>query len=148
MGYHADTTGVDFIIPEENLTAAFEALKELDKRDELKSGFAYGTLPDGSYGKTETYFAWMPADWVSQFPTVGRVLAELGFDVSSEKGGGDLEIYGYSAKTGDERHFLEALAPFVKPGSYLEWEGEDRERWRWDFDGQAMTQTTGRIIWD
>ena len=33
---------------------------------------------------------------------------------------------------------LDALAPFVDAGSYLEFEGEDGYRWRWVFNGKEL----------
>ncbi|QGJ92853.1 hypothetical protein PBI_BEAGLE_94 [Arthrobacter phage Beagle] len=146
MGYYASITAADFTIPTEKLDAAFEALKELDKHNDLKSGGSFGTLPDGTHGQKSWHFAWMGDDWTEKCKSVGDVLAELGFEISGTDG--DLEIYGYATKSGDEEHFLRALAPFVKPGSYLEWEGEDSQRWRQDFDGETMTEKSGRTIWE
>ena len=146
MGYNVETLGVDFLIPAANLDAAYQALVELNKRDDLKSGGAYGPLPDGTYGCIEKYFAWMPANYPEVCKDVAAVLKEVGFEVSDD--GDDLSIDWYANdKSGDEEHFIRALAPFVTPGSYMEWEGEDRERWRWEFDGTTMTTKTGTITW-
>jgi len=146
MGYYAGITAADFTIPAEKLDAAFEAVKELDQHNELKSGGTWGTRPDGTSGQIGWHFSWMDEDWTERCKNLGDVFAELGFEISGTDG--DLEIYGYNSKVGDENHFLRAVAPFVKPGSYLEWEGEDMERWRWDFDGTTMTEKSGRTIWE
>ena len=148
MGYSVETLGVDFLIPTENLEAAFTALKELNKRDDLKGGRAAGTRPDGSYGIIERYFAWMPANYDETCKDAEEVFNELGFQTSVDNEGLRVEWWIDNSSRGDEEHFFEAVAPFVKPGSYIEWEGEDYQRWRWDFDGKTMTEKTGTITWE
>lgn len=39
-------------------------------------------------------------------------------------------LTGYDSKTGQEDLFVAAAAQFVKPGSFLQWKGEEGERWR------------------
>lgn len=69
-------------------------------------------------------------------------LQQMGFNVETTDDG--LSITGYDYENqGDEEDYLIALAPYVKAGSYLEWEGEDSLRWRWDFDGKDMYYTSG-----
>lgn len=46
-----------------------------------------------------------------------------------------------------DEQMLECLAPFVEPGSYLEFEGEESERWRYWFDGQQLVEDIPDIIW-
>ena len=57
-----------------------------------------------------------------------------------------LYLEAYDSKAGAEDHFLEAVAPFVTPGSYIEWRGEDDTMWRQDFDGQYMNVKEGRVV--
>lgn len=147
MGYCVETLNVDFTIPADKLDEAYKALVELNNRDELKSGGAWGQLPDGKgYGCIEKYFSWMPANYPETCKDVAAVLKEVGFETSEEEEGLRVDWY-VGEKSGDEAHFFEALAPFAKPGSYMEWEGEDRQRWRWEFDGTTMTTKTGTISW-
>lgn len=69
-------------------------------------------------------------------------LQEMGFNAETTDDG--LTITGYDFENqGDEEEYLITLAPYVKAGSYLEWEGEDSLRWRWDFDGEDMFYSTG-----
>jgi hypothetical protein len=147
MSYNVETIGADFVIPPENLDACFEALKALNKRDELKTGGSYGRRPDGSYGQISAYFAWMSETYDEECRNAAQIFEELGFTTSEDDEGLRLEWFDNN-KTGAEAVFLEAAAPFVRPGSYLEWEGEDRSRWRQDFDGTTMTTRTGTITWD
>lgn len=147
MGYNVMITGADFTIPEENLPAAFEAMKALNKRDDLKTGGAY------SGGKqTEIWFAWMSPNYDETCKDAAAIFEELGFEVVEDTVDGRqvLRIEGYDSKTGAEDHFLAAVAPFVTPGSYLEWEGEDGSRWRQEFGGpdEGVRHRTGYTAWE
>lgn len=147
MGYNVNITGADFVIPADKLEPAFEALKALNKRDDIKSGRAAGTRPDGTYGIIEQYFSWMPANYDETCKDAEAVFKELGFETYLNEDGG-LELTGYDSKAGDEDHFLEAVAPFVTPGSWIEWEGEDGTRWRHEFEGATITARPGRTVWE
>lgn len=41
---------------------------------------------------------------------------------------------------GDCLIMFKAIAPFVTEGSYLQFEGEDGERWGYHFTGEALTE--------
>ena len=142
MGYYVKTRGIDFTIPKEHLEAACQALKDLNKRDELKTGGAWG--PDG---RTEAWFAWMPADYDETLHSAEEILKEVGFEVY-DNGEGGIELAGYDSKSGQEEHFVAALAPFVKEGSYIEWEGEDGELWRQVKVGDQIITQSGYITYD
>jgi hypothetical protein len=128
MGYYVTLTQASFTIPADKLGDAFEALKELNKRDELKSGGSYGELPDGTYGHTQSWFSWMDPEYDKTLKSAREILEALGFTVEDFNGG--LTITAYDDKIGDEEHFIRALAPFVAEGSHLDWKGEDGTLWR------------------
>ena len=151
MGYYVQIWSADFGIPEENWDAAFEAVCELNKHDELKTGGSWG--PNG---KEEVWFAWMPKDYPAEalaeyeekklpHPLVW-VFQQLGFDWEMEDG--EFRLTAYDSKTGAEDHFLEAVAPYVRPGSSLEWSGEDGEKWIEKYDGKTVSRFQGRIVYD
>lgn len=146
MGYNVMLTGSDFKVAPDKLEPLLQALKDLNKRDDLKTGGAWGQLPDGTMGQTEKWFAWMPADYDQTVTSAAEVFEELGFTVTTEDDG-TLILEEYDSKAGAEDLFLMAAAPFVTAGSYLEWEGEDGERWRQDFDGETMKTRMGTITW-
>ena len=147
MGYVVSLENADFSIPKEHWDAAFEAVCELNEHDELKSGGGQG----------EKWFSWMLPD----YPRVAReeyltrkrphplmvVFEELGFDWLVEDERGFCLTY-YDNKSGDEDEFLLAVAPFVRPGSVLDWLGEDGAMWRQEFDGKTITTKTGRVVFD
>jgi hypothetical protein len=146
MGYYVTVYAADFSIPKENWDAAFEAVAELNNRDELKNGGGGGQL----------WFSWMDPDYPAKalaeyeakklpHPLVW-VFQELGFDW--EVWDDDFRLTQYDNKTGAEEHFLEAVAPFVRAGSSLEWRGEDGEMWRDEFDCKTVVTKQGKVVYD
>lgn len=145
MGYNVTMRGANFTIPADKLDAACQAMKDLNKRDELKTGGSFTFNPDGT-PKRKPCFAWMPEDYDETMHTAAEILMALGFEVSAEEGE-DLHLLGYSDKTGSESVFLAALAPFVPAGSFVNWEGEDGELWQDYFDGASVTTKEGSVVY-
>ena len=136
MGYYVHITYSNAVIPAENLPAALDALRGLDARDDLKSG-------GSSAG--DKWFSWMNHFDLANAPTVLSVLEQLGFEVDSD-GRGGLSIIGYDSKTGDEGIFIQTLAPYIESGSYIEWQGEDNEAYRWHFHHGLMTTEYNKCV--
>lgn len=149
MGYYVTLTGADFRIPEAKWTDAFNSVAELNQYDDLKNGGSFG--PDG---QTEKWFAWMPKDYPADAVQAWKdgdvshplffVFKQLGFELTVLDGYMHLEAY--DSKAGDEDHFLDAVAAFVTPGSWIEWRGEDDTMWRQEFDGKSMKVKEGRVV--
>lgn len=50
---------------------------------------------------------------------------------------GNINLVWFRAeKLHDQRAMLNDIAPFVREGSYIEMQGEDFKRWRWEFYGE------------
>lgn len=131
MGYYVRTTGSNFYVAQSKKNAAYEALCALNQRDDLKTG--------GS-------FSWMAADYPSKCEDLKEVLEEVGFDVVEDEAGNVTGLH-YDSKTGQESLFLSALAPFVRDGSHIDWQGEEGEHFRYEFSGGRMLERDGRIVW-
>jgi len=136
MGYYVQITYSNAVIYSEHLPAALEALRALDARDDLKSG--------GS-NRGDKWFAWMNDFDLANATSVVSVLKKLGFEADSDAHGG-LEIGGYDSKMGDEGIFIQTLAPYIESGSYIEWQGEDNEAYRWHFHHGLMTTEYDRRV--
>jgi hypothetical protein len=136
MGYYVHITDSNAGIGLDEMPAALDALRALDARDDLKSG-------GSSAG--DKWFSWMNDFDLANAPSVASVLERLGFDVDHDSYGG-LSIIGYDNKKGDEGIFIQTLAPFIESGSYIEWQGEDSQAYRWGFHGGEMeTQYDRRV---
>lgn len=144
MGYYIDLVKSDWYVPIENENAAFQALKDLNRpeNNHLKSGGSFG--PDGK--KSVFWYSWMPEDYDAHAESVADVLEMLGFECLADSTGTRITGW-YQEKMGDERVFLNALAPYVPDGSYLEWRGEDFRAWRYFFSNGTMIEQQGTIFW-
>lgn len=144
MGYYVSTIDVNFTIKADKSEEAYKALCELNNHNELKRG---GRFPsekkDGPHDGV--WFSWMDWNYPETCPNLETILQQLGFETDTNEG--NLSVWGYDSKSGNEDLFLEALAPFVEPDSYIEWRGECGAMWRNEFDGKAMTTKTGVIAW-
>lgn len=136
MGYYVNTTGGEFVVPAENILAAYAAVCALNDHDELKWGGSYGgggidksaPRPAGMDHHPARWFSWMPADYPNKCGTLCEVFQTLGFDVIEDAQ--ELRVVSYDSKTGQEEIFLEAIAPFCTEDSFFEWRGEDGAQWR------------------
>lgn len=143
MGYYVEVVGGGFTVKEENINGAMDALTRLngdieygvdDMEDIVLSD---GAVPSGA-------IKWLPYDFPIRLSGLAEVLETLGFLVNVIDG--DLKVFGYDGKTGDEMDVLSAMAPFIEEGGYLLWEGEDGNTFRDDsFDGEKMTSSYGGL---
>jgi len=53
----------------------------------------------------------------------------------------------YGEKYSDGEILFEALAPYVKEGSYIQMLGEEDDMWRWVFSDGKVTEKKPTIIW-
>lgn len=103
MGYYVSTEDVDVFVPAE---VAESAVMMLDAMS-LGACTLEGAPP---------------------VQALAEVLGNNGFDVSDTAAG--VRINWYNDKSCNEGSVLVALAPFVAEGSFMEWRGEEGERWR------------------
>ena len=124
MGYYVTLTHANFVIPPENLDAAYKAMCDLNvTHDSQKTGGAW------SGGKqTAKWFAWMDANYPETCEDAAEIFKELGFDYYLWDDG-SLEIQGYDRKIGNENLFIEAAGRFANEGWFLHWRGEEGEQW-------------------
>lgn len=148
------TMDVDLTIPAENTQEAFQALCNLNAKDDLKSGCIFSSQklikPENSTSlaeDTSVRFINMPWNYDELYETVEEILEVLNFSVEKDLEG-DVHILSFeSDHGGDEEVFLKALAPYVKPGSFIEWQADNGEMWRNDFVQKKMITSTGEVSW-
>lgn len=148
MGYYVHTTAVSFRIKKENLDAAFKAACELNWRNDLKRGGRYGAgrpdpLPEGP--NEWVCFSWVDWNYHKTCKDLAEVMSQFRFGVEFDSRG-DIVDLSFDSKTGNEDELLEAIAPFVEPGSYIEWRGEEDDIWRNGFYDGNMTTQQGRLV--
>lgn len=139
MGYFTHANAMHFVIKKDNLEDAYKALCQLNAKDELKSGGCWGwegglfKKPQNSTSVSNNpnkWFAWMDWNYDETCKNAEDIFNKLGFDVNITKEG-DLFIDMFeNDKSGDKEHFLEAVAPFLEDGSFIEWMDEDGFMWK------------------
>lgn len=139
MGYYMSQQSAKFTILKKNFDAALAAIKALANTPERMGG-------GSSTG--ERWYSWVDMKELADAKTLPEALQAWRWDGFVE-GEGDLnQICFQGEKLGDDEILMNTLAPFVEAGSYIEMEGEEGCHWKWCFDGQTMTEKTGRVVYE
>lgn len=137
MGYQKDLIDAQFVIEKENIDKAYEAIKDA----------CMNNTPREALGVAESDQVAGP--WfMDHVDNLGDALFEAGFDTVETESGG-IEIIGsHDGWPSVEAYVAAAVAPFVKSGSFLTWEGEDYERYRYEFEGGKFFYATPVVTWE
>jgi len=133
MGYYINTNEQDFLLPVEHLHSAYEAMCALNKHDDLKRGGTYSADLD----KRESWYSWMASNYPEITNNILDIFEMLGFDIDLDDDG-NITGLQYNNKDGAQDIFLAAIAPFVADGSWINWDGEDGDRWRFIYRNGRM----------
>lgn len=125
MGYYMSQVEAVFSIPADKVDAAHKAVQALSGKE---------TIEDSS-GR---HFRWVHNNFAAS-PDLQRIMMEWRWKLRFDLSGNAAEIYFNGEKAGDDEILFDAIAPFVKDGSYIEMRGEDGECWRWVFDSGKCT---------
>jgi hypothetical protein len=142
VGYDVRATEASLRISAKSEGDALGALRRLNGECDprLKRG---GTVDED--GKEHKWFSWMREDF-SEYEGLGDVLDDMGFAFMRTEDW--YVVTGWtSEKRGQEDLLMEALAPWVEPGSYVDWVGEDCRRYRWEFADGRMLVRDGVESW-
>ena len=155
MGYYVDTAEREITIKKDQFDNCYKAMCKLNDNDDIKRGGGWntsGVTSDNPRPKELNYhpakwFSWMPANYPETCKNMEDILYEIGFEGIAYDEEGNLTDLCYSNKIGSEEHFFQAIAPFVKEGSYITWSGEDNSMWQWYFNGKEMVTKSAHITW-
>jgi len=129
MGYYVTLAGYDLTIP---ASKVHSCLCKLNAMSHTKGGYSWvsePTHPSGFSDIMEAFEAWR-------------------YTVREERNG-DITLESFDGeKLVDDDIFWSTVADFVEDGAYMDWEGEDNERWRYKFEGGKVIYLTGRIVYD
>ena len=152
MGYWVNIIEGAVTIPKANLEEAYKRMCALNDNDAIKRGGQWGgevssesPRPEGMNYHPARWFSWMDADYPSTCADAKAILRELGFELEDRDG--DLFIFGYDSKIGQEELFLDAISDLCTKDSFLVWRGEDGEMWRQEFGSKEMVVKTPVINW-
>lgn len=155
MGYYIDIIESDIFMDKSNFDEAYKRMCDLNQKDDLKGGGAYGgendsrsPRPEGLNYHPGKWFSWMDPNYPEKTSTMEDVFHMLGFQDISYDEDGNLVYMSYSNKAGDEAQFLNCISDLFSEGSYISWQGEDNTFFRYTFTSQGMIETSGRIVFD
>lgn len=120
MGYGMSQTDSSFFIAKKDRTKVKAAIKALMSR------------PGEPRDRT---FRWVDTATVLGARTVDEQLQEWRWSTEYDDSGNIVDLVHDGEKMGDDIELFKAIAPYVKPGSYIDMMGEDGNDWRWYFDG-------------
>ena len=122
MGYCIELISNQFVIKKENFGKAFVALKKCFTEENM-------TISDSS-GK---HFRFVSTKAALNSSTIDEALEVIRYIPMKDENGNISKLKFTGEKYGDEEIFFNALAPYIEPGSYLSFEGEDGDKWTWKF---------------
>lgn len=133
MGYCMQQVEESFHISADNVPKVVDAIRRLSGRETIRDA-------------TGAHYSWVRQDF-ARLTTIPELMRAWRWEVETEDGN-IVAIEFCGEKLGDDHILFNAIAPFVKKGSYIEMSGEDGERWRWVFDGKTCVEKTATISWE
>jgi hypothetical protein len=133
MSYCMMNRGCDFTILKQNIPGALQAIQTLmDEAGELGTGVTSAIDANGER-RTHRYFRGVDDQAVRSAITLEAALQAWDWAMDCDEQGNVCAVWYDGNNAGDEECLWDALAPFVKPESYIEMSGEDGYIWRWVF---------------
>jgi len=143
MGYCMKMRDINFFIAKKNHEKALAAIKALKEMEDKMGG---GSI---SYdGNVKRSYAWVTTEDYANAKTLEEAMNAWRWEATLDKDGNIASLYFTGEKLGDDEILFNAIAPYVKKGSFIDLEGEDGTIWRWKFDGKKMKEVTARIVFD
>jgi hypothetical protein len=128
MGYCVEMLYSDFNIPAKNTQDALKA---------IKTAFTGKGDIDG-----------IKEEKIKKIHDLSTMMNQFRWEIEYDEDGNVVDLQFNGSWLGDYITFpLEAIAPYVKKGSYIEFGGEDSEMWRYVFDGKGMKEKQAKTIW-
>lgn len=125
MGYYMSQRNSSFFLAKEKKQEALQAVKDAGKKK--PKVFGSNINQDKTLQEVLDWWSWKP-----QFDKDGNIEA----------------LYFEGNKSGDELELFQAIAPFVKAGSFIEMAGEEGAIWRFQFDGKTCIENYPTITWE
>lgn len=130
MSYCMESIDVKFLIKVGDKEAAFNALKD----------WAFGVV-----GKNDLSMR-LGMSPIGKATLLEDALCELDWEPDMDSDGNIVEVFFQGHKLRQEAEWMDAIAPYVEAGSFIDMCGEDKSFWRWYFDGKNCIEYLGVII--
>jgi hypothetical protein len=141
MGYYVEKRDSKFFIASKDFAKAVKAIRKTGTQKDKMSGGAY------QGGKTlSKHYAWVDMSYVDD-TDLKTIFGKWRWEVSFDLNGNIDSIYFEGSKLGDDEFLFEAIAPWVKSGSFIEMSGEDGVFWKWCFEDGKFTTKYGEVVY-
>lgn len=151
MGYYVWTTDCDIFLSKHHFDYVYQKMCELNEHDELKRGGQSPEKPKepGQKWNPNKWFSWMAYNYPQTCINMEEVLKQVGFHCTFDNDGNLIGLgYEYD-KSGQEEYFLACFSGYMKPGSYLDFKGEeDDDYYRYVWTDTDMELHKAKIIRD
>jgi len=141
MGYRISQRSTKFFIAKELADEALAAIKELAKKPDQMTGFA---VSGGEV--TDRFFGWVNTDKFVQAKTLVEALRAWRWEAEEDEVGNIIDLHFLGEKLGDDDTLFDAIAPFVRSGSFVTIHGEDGYIWQWTFEEGRLSHRTGEVV--
>jgi len=134
----------NFFIGKRNFKKCLETIKKLNPN--LGSA---GSLVAGVSVKTKitNYFVWVNKDF-SKRDNLEECFNDWRWQILTDQNGNIFDIFFEGERLGDDIILFEAIAPYVRKGSFIEMNGEEGERFKWIFDGKECIRKYAKITYE
>ena len=147
MGYLMQQLDNYFYMEKETLDDALKVTKALLTFEAKEHHGPIGYVSQGGQ-VTSRHYGFVQEENVARANNFKDAAEAFRWDMWIDDAG---DIYGIifngEKYTGDELTFLNAIAPYVRAGSYIEMQGEEGERWKWFFNGKECIEHTAEILY-
>ena len=90
-----------------------------------------------------------PKEFGDCFKNLDSIMSEIDWDLKYDDNDNIVGIrYEREIYYPEHLAIFDFMACWVEQGSYIEFAGEDGEKWRWVFDGKNAKEIKPKIIWE
>ena len=127
MGYCMSQMDSSFRVDQHNIMPMVASLKEL--------------------ARTSPRLSWVDPKVLLEAATLEEISEELRWFFHVDVNGNIDDIQFEGEKLGAEEKIFNAMAPYVRSGSFIEIHGEDGTTWRWVFKNGVCKEVQPQKIW-
>lgn len=138
MGYYATQTDSHVVIDKCDFPKVIQAIHALAKTAERDGG---------GYSKGKKHYSWIGNNF-DKIEDIEELFQYWRWETFFDSEGNICDLNFSGEKLGDDEILLNAIAPFVKEGSYIQMAGEDDVMWRWKFSADKMLEIHPKITWE
>ena len=130
-----DQRGSNFYISFNDIENTLTAIKNLAGMETIKDS-------------SGAHFSWVGTKEFLEASTLNEAFEAWRWNIALDEEGSVVDLYFEGEKIGDDKILFDAIAPYVKEGSFIEMQGEDGALWRWVFSNGECEERYATIVWE